>query len=115
MTTPRETLQQARDLVAQPDGWVKQANAVTDLGLYVEPVDPKAVAYCASGAIQAVTGMWGSHDYHVAARKLAQQIDPERAAEPDRVIVQWNDSDDTTVEDVIAAFDRAIQKEPVTS
>jgi hypothetical protein len=105
--TPLMALKGARELLADPNRWVK-GTARTDLG-------DGAYAYCATGALQqAVNGF----DKYLAPTSPLRKVWYEAEALLDQVvdptgksIVGFNDHIDTTHEQLIAVFDAAIAKQ----
>jgi hypothetical protein len=93
-----ELLIRARAFVSR--GWCRGTEASNLLGFPVSPYSRHAVAWCASGALEAAQ-LWASDlEYRNAYLRLL-------AATGDELVSAFNDRQ-TTVEPVLAAFDRAI-------
>lgn len=54
---PSEILEQAKELIGEPERWTKFQLAVDASGFPVYPDSPTAVKYCAVGAIDKVCGL----------------------------------------------------------
>jgi hypothetical protein len=96
--TTKEVLVEARRLIAEK-GWAQGDFALDDDGHGYNYDSPRATCYCASGAIRlACPEPYG----FVRVEKLfckANSIEE---------IPQWNDAEGRTKDEVLAAFDRAI-------
>ena len=101
--TTADILREARELIAEPDRWVKGTQAETAEGLSVDYNDPAACGRCAAAAIAAVSPTL--EDRFTAFRALADAL---KFKEPRR-IVAWNNAKRRRHSDVMAAFDRAIE------
>lgn len=77
-------------------GWARGMLAKDRNGDRVEPNDPSAVCWCAAGALLASGGLRGSTDSAIW--------------DSYRMIWQWNDAGGHQQDDVIAAFEAAIQQ-----
>lgn len=101
-----ETLIAARKLITPESAWACGRDSFDGGGRYVIPVSPLAVKWCAGGAILKVMGR-ATHnqdsDFPVAWEFLADSLDIERLE-----LGEWNDTH--THEEVLAAFDAAIEK-----
>ena len=108
-------LETARALIAEPGTWTQNANARRPDGNDCGPLDPRAGAYCAIGALTCA----GRHDrdrrpHALAVRRLAVAIGAatphqDRNVQSDcNAIAVWNDDPETTHADVLAAYDAAI-------
>lgn len=96
-----ETLQKARDLIADPAHWT-QRTAARDAATTPVPVaSPYAKSFCTLGAVDRAAG-FDSHGFYDATAFLYQVIGSAES------IAQFNDSH--THEEVIALFDAAIEK-----
>lgn len=99
-----EVLTKAREAIDEPHKWSQGAFFRNDKGVVVGGLD-KATCFCAVGAIQSVVKL-PSVLSRAALRTLARGIGKE--AKP-LYITTWNDRAERTYDDVIAAFDRAIE------
>ena len=97
-------LSRARELIEDPVNWVQGPYAVDDYGQPVDHDDPEACAWCALGAIWAVSD-WEGVDYG-AANDLLNKLPVVRRH---CGIHMLNDEDDTTHDDILAVFDDAIE------
>lgn len=100
MSEVTEVLIHAKNKVEE--GWTKKYLAIDQYGNAVEPTDSDAVCWCAIGAIDASTN--SLHAIDEAEHFLSQAIDLDPCE-----IWEWNDEGTRTQEDVLAAFDRAIE------
>jgi hypothetical protein len=91
-------LVRARALVAR--GWCRGADARNPLGFKVGPYSRWASRWCMSGALDAAALIASDLDRRFARRRRRAAIDGE-------YLPEFNDRQ-TTVEPVLAAFDRAI-------
>lgn len=100
MSTPAETLQKARDLIADPAHWTQKASARSAEGNSVSVRSPKAESFCTLGAIDRVVG----HDsgFYDATHFIYQVIGSADS------IAQFNDSH--THAEVLDVLDVAIEK-----
>ena len=95
----KEILKGARGRIEQ--GWCQKASARDAQGTRVLAMCSSAVKWCAIGAIDAE--MQHEDGYHNPISTIA------RVAGTDNV-AQWNDSPDRTQEEVLAVFDKAIER-----
>ena len=93
-----ELLVRARTFVAR--GWCRGTEARNLLGFSVSPYSRHAVAWCASGAVQAAQAAASDLDCRRAYLRLIAAMD-------DELIAAFNDRQET-VEPILAAFDHAI-------
>jgi hypothetical protein len=104
MTDALKVLQDARQRVEK--GWVKGTSAVDAIGESVSVYSPDAVCFCASGAI-AAGGRWND-DKELADELftfVVRQIEERRFLR----YTKWNDAPGRTQDEVLAAFDQAIE------
>lgn len=102
MSTAADVLREARRLIERPENWIKgTAEAVNKDG---------EKCYCAIGALEAATESAGRHGplghgplFWAAHRALRDVI-------PGRLIQVYNDYPGTTHADIVAVFDKAIEK-----
>lgn len=97
-----ETLTKALEILDNGKKWCKGYFAQNANGVFVEPEDESACAYCAMGAICKVKDgfLQGALEY------MRHVLQLEKFTEN---ITRFNDSADTTFDDVKAVFERAIQ------
>jgi hypothetical protein len=93
----REVLRQAAALVRQ--GWCKNALAKDKDGKWAAPRDPRAVCWCAAGAIQKICG--GPNDGWEAAAALRNVLFMD--------IQTWNDTYARDGEHVASKMEEAIR------
>lgn len=95
-----QVLQDARTLIANRENWTKGENARDHKGMAVETEDPRAVCFCAEGAIRRASG----------DRLNFEAIDALCAVTRGaKALWRWNDVRGRTHSQVLAAFDRAIE------
>ena len=97
-------LSRARELIEDPVNWVQGPYAVDDYGQPVDYDHPKACAWCALGAV------WAVGDSERVNSDVALDILNRVALRQGQPGIHWlSDDDETDHEDVLAAFDRAIE------
>jgi len=112
--TTLEQLLDARSRISRPRDWVQGGSAQTLMGEWIEPNNPRAVAWCAYGACRAaclefpldesVTG-WLLVDDRID--EAFDQLHPDY----DRGYIDFNDEEDTKHEQILRIFDLAIKLE----
>lgn len=110
----------ARGLLT-PQTWTKGVFARDAGQIPVSPTDPSACRFCLDGALHAIeqtstTGILSDH-MTIAARlldKSAITLFPERAPGEFGAFVNVNDFPETTLDDVYAVLDAAIEKAKVS-
>jgi len=102
MVTTKQILQEARALLAR--GWCQGYFAKDEAGHNVTENDPGAVCWCAVGATLRAAHVlrFDNSEALLALRVLGAEI-------RSWVIPNWNDAEGRTKEEVLAAFDRAIE------
>jgi hypothetical protein len=105
--TTAEILRTARDLISDPEKWIKGADALPSRDAdpetdEVDPLDDRALCFCVGGAISRAAG-GDSDEAYEAARAFAQ------AADNSSYPFTFNDRESTTHADVLAALDKAIE------
>ena len=98
-----EILRAARDKIAAPGGWTRLANARDARGTRVPSQSPRAVCFCAIGAIGSQVELFGE-EFWKAAKKVEEVIQGIGYHR----IPDWNDHPSRTQEEVVEIFDRAI-------
>jgi hypothetical protein len=98
-----EILKSARERIAKPEAWLQEELAVTKDGMPCGTMHRDAARWCSVGAIFATgcspdEGTSAKHALYLAAGTLASTL------------IDWNDNHKRTHADVLAAFDRAIEK-----
>lgn len=105
MLTNKQILQRAQNLIRDPFYWCRFTAAETPGGRDVMPLDPKAVRFCAYGAVSRVRGYdmvsWHEADDLLSASAVA--LDPECCGAG-----VFNDRHSHA--DVMRMFDHAISK-----
>ena len=129
--TTLEVLVAARALLADPDRWCQDEDAIDEFGEVIRPYDdrcegvnPEACAFCALGAVDAVRGdyigisppeLWpGECPLHIdpAKKALHEAMMALRGDESGTLTVNgYNDADETTHAEIMAMYDRAIDME----
>jgi len=104
-------LKAARDLLAQPGGWTTGWYAKTASGAEVSAAYEKASCFCAIGAVWRTYGNTacpdGSGVNSTEVQVLLRAI-KDVTGEDWTFVHDWNDAQ-TSVESVLAVFDRAIE------
>jgi hypothetical protein len=99
--TPYEILVLAKEKISKPENWTKSASARNKNGEDTYPTNSDAVCFCSIGAIQSVSKYTGDEAIDILRRVLYPNNWYGVAA--------FNDSHLTTHEDVMKAFDKAIE------
>lgn len=104
--TPQEVLIEARRLIAEK-GWTQEVYSrdVCGRSSLTEEFDGNPVCFCADGAIRRATHM---HQARIEARAVLGKVVGARGVSGFEVW-RWNDEPGRTKEEVLAAFDRAIE------
>lgn len=108
-----EILQKARDLISDPARWTQDAYARDEHGREgAEPNDCDAVCFCSLGAIYRTTSIdIAEYLPYSVTLNLAQEmqaVETDTRGKCERYIADFNDGH--THAEVLAAFDRAIEK-----
>lgn len=116
-----EVLQKARELIEQ--GWCKLSGAQDAHGNLVHVNDPDAVCWCAMGSVNKITdhaipicddnGLRQSYLYDAVKARLRAAVPdsfPSNHTVPTNRIIFFNDCKTTTQVDIIAVFDKAIER-----
>lgn len=97
----REILTKARELITPRSAWAREAYARDENGIEVDPHDPRATCFCMIGAILKVTGLSTDEVNHTSFTLLELATGWSETPE-------FNDNGGTTHDEVLRAFDRAI-------
>lgn len=104
-----DVLKAARAKITNPENWMKGFYAKTPDGGETVGTNPEATCFCALGAIESVTGIL--HLYNgwpdravVFLNKVVKEVQPEDVNY--RNVAEYNDN--STHEQVLAVFDKAI-------
>jgi len=106
MTTTRDILIAARALIADPERWTRRVSARAAAEKVCDATDDAAVAWCATGAIERCVS--DDTEWQDALEALRSVLVPTTLITGH--ITAWNDRPSTTHADVLAAFDRAIER-----
>lgn len=91
-------------------GWTQQAFARDERNRHSPIHSPEATCFCTLGALELVTGhMARSTEHAVRAQTALERTLLKRVFGDDSPIQTFNDDENTTKEDVLAWFDRAIE------
>lgn len=111
MTTTLDTLRRAREWISNPKHWCQDAPACDRYGNHLNPTDYDAVRWCAAGSIERVLhGQSGYRDAVHALAKHGLDVDAPSLFLLLGKVSLWNDYRGRTHAEVLAAFDRAIEK-----
>ena len=99
MKTTVETLRDAKALIDTPAKWTQNANARRSDDSDCSSAHPDAVCFCIVGAVWRASGETFSKAFHLVHWQAQKE---------GRHVVQFNDHPDTSHNDVMAFFDRAI-------
>ena len=81
-----------KELLTGPEKWVKYVYAVDATGASVEPIDPRATAFCLRGAIR---HCYPSPEQHKPIERMAYS-----SIQAFVCLVEWNDAPERTFADV---------------
>lgn len=100
-------LETALELIHDPECWIKNTEAMTADNRVISAYDPKATKFCMLGAIAAAYRMrrYRTPSVKEGVQKLIEELLPFDTWES---IDEFNDAEDTTHEDVVLMFKRAI-------
>lgn len=101
--TPLEILTGARELLSDRGRWTKRSYARDERGLGCSSLAKDAVCWCAAGAILRTA-------QHDAAIEEAWKLAYDEVPNGVNGFMTYNDRLDTTHADILALFDRAIEK-----
>ena len=107
--TPSKILVKARDLLDKPSRWNQGGYARSAKHRPVEYASPKAICWCAAGAVYFVSSSEEDNQIgllsprNVAMRYLGAVVPTETDS-----IASFNDRSTTTYDDIICLFDTAI-------
>lgn len=103
------TLERAKKHIER--GWCQKAYAVDAHGAPTLNHFPEARCWCAVGALRRACSEFGldALDSTPAIKQLAQHIESEEVSDTDAVL-EWNDVEGRTQQEVLDLFDRAIQR-----
>ena len=114
MTRPskiHKILTEARSLIADPERWTQFKGAIDARGFAVDPTDPDAYCWCASGAIEKASGGMVHHASRLllgaCSRRMQEACVDIFPHEPSYITV----NDHGTHADILKVFDRAIEME----
>lgn len=96
-----EQLQNARDLITDPNKWTKRSFAKDSHGNSVSATSSRAVCFCSIGALEHVSNGIG----YEKSLNILQSIAPLYTT-----VIVYNDSYNTTHDDILKLFDVAIEK-----
>ena len=103
----KDVLIKARTLISHKDNWIQQQYAEDKNGLVRAPRDPRACKFCAIGAIYAVID--DEIKKQNAIKALAQFADRWTSEYEDKIVVAFNDDEETTHEEVLEVYNKAIE------
>ncbi len=98
-----EVLLAARELLAAPNGWTKEAFARTKKGSATSPMSRMATCFCALGAIERIT----DQPANMGTKRYLYRVIKDWELLPNESIPHFNDCPDTTQLDVVVAFEKA--------
>jgi hypothetical protein len=97
--TTVETLRDAKALIDTPAKWTQHADARRSNNIPCSYANPDAICFCIVGAVWRASGKPFSKAFHLVHGQAQKE---------GRHVVQFNDHPDTSHNDVMAFFDRAI-------
>jgi hypothetical protein len=103
-TNEPESPMKAYELLSSPEAWCRESSGKDPHGKKLQAFDPRAVKWCALGAIQKVYPplQWGEmmdrllRALSVSERGLAQMTKSDKAC----CLMEWNDDRRTTFQEV---------------
>lgn len=116
MNPVTKDLRKVRELLSDPNKWLKGRLANNDKGVGVDPNSPDATCFCLLGATYKVTGFYGYPTCNAAAsnqyaRVVDRLCDAVRKHHPSygTSAMGFNDSQGTSHADVLNLIDKAIE------
>lgn len=110
MTTAKEILQKARKLITEPGSWIQGHYAQDANGKLVDEESEDATCYCSSGALSAAACPRGQTEQElVESQPYRYRARATLEAYMDGNVIAFNDREGRTHEQVLAAFDKAIE------
>lgn len=104
MRSLSQTLTEAKALISSTENWITRDYASDrQYGLSFSIQDPDATCFCALGAATRATGQ--TDIFNEATKALHAEL-----PEGHTMVSLFNDDEDTTHADIMALFDRAIDK-----
>ncbi len=103
MTTTAETLRDAKALIDTPAKWTQHADARRSNNIPCSYANPDAICFCIVGAVWRASGEF-SKAFHIVPWQAKKEV----CRTLRRQLLQFNDHPDTSHNDVMAFFDRAI-------
>lgn len=99
----KSALMRARTIIAKRERWVKHTERAMRHG-----GDEHGYGYCSIGAIKQATNVWGNDELIASDSRLAQDAINFLGVTIGRSVANWNDSQYTDHDTVVAGFDQAI-------
>ncbi|WP_316196633.1 hypothetical protein [Bradyrhizobium sp. SZCCHNS3053] len=112
MSKTSEILTVARALIADPDHWTKWSHARDNTGQGVPPLDPRAVCFCADGALMRAAGTVSGQAYMDASLEMVHAC-RDLTGSGDYVTVNDGSARYAGLlphQAILASFDRAIER-----
>lgn len=108
MPTPKtsDVLKKARSLIEKEENWLRGVFAIGSDGTAVVSSDPRACKFCSVGAIRNAAWTWPKLDARDMFLRYAERSLIEVMGKPITNFNDWNSH-----EEVLKAFDRAIEQE----
>jgi len=106
--TPHEILVAGRDLLSNPDHWIKKTLARSKNGEKCDPTEARATCFCTIGAIHKVVGSGQKSLKLEVVGYLIKALD-ERKHRVSAIVVAFNDHPTTKHSDVLELWDKAIE------
>ena len=105
-----ETLQNARDLIYDPENWIKHEFARNMFDHQVNPRHPAACKFCLMGAV--INGSMGTGGSNNTERTInfLRDVARRHGYRAHRAMALWNDDPDVTHATVMALLDKAIEE-----
>ena len=116
----KRVLREAADLIEKV-GWCQEVDALDGRGIATTIWNPDAVAYCATGAVEKVCGVYSAEPEFETETGVTMALDrlweflpwngdpPEEDAPVTTAIASWNDTAGRTAREVINAMRRAAE------
>ncbi len=107
-TNVRKLLRKARNLIRKPENWIRDRLAETEDGIYTRYDEPDAAKFCVMGALgrvlkeEADTSAW--YDTNNVMKIILKKNNFESITQ----LVDFNNNLKTKHEDIMMAFDKAI-------
>ena len=109
-----DLIEKAKAIIQSEHNWIKEDNAQDDDDESCEVNDERACSWCFYGALCYASGDYMPMTFGHALKAISQQIvkdyPDDDNSNPASIIIDWNDKDERTHNDVIAVMDATLAR-----